>query len=203
MPTPEANGENHIISIPVDAVDQIADDSILIDYVGLFKTVVEKHSNDKKWSVGQLIGIKTLSNTKVGSVGQDFIEELCRNLNIPIIFPVTKLNKRLNQNPWDLKLNEITFELKTATEDTNGKFQFNHIRYHRDYQAVLCLGVSPDELLFNIYSKADIATGKAGKLASMEKGANASYKLTKSKHELFHIDSFAEKLRLFVASFHF
>lgn len=202
MPDEIQNQEqDNTVSIPVAAVEQLPDENKEVNYVALFKSVIEKHSNDKKWAVGELAGIKTLSNTKVGTVGQDFIEELCNTLNIPIIFPLNTKNKRLNQNPWDIKLNEITFELKTATEDTGGKFQFNHIRYHRDYQAVLCLGVSPNELLFNIYSKADIATGKAGKLVSMEKGANASYKLTKGKQDLFSLDVFAEKLKEFVTSF--
>lgn len=197
-PTPD---KSESITIPIEAITQLPAENTLVDYIALFKSVIEKHSNDKKWAVGRLSGIKTLSNTKVGAVGQDFIEELCGTLKIPIVFPINKLNKRLSQSPWDIKLHDITFELKTATEDTSGKFQFNHIRYHRDYQAVLCLGVSPDELLFNIYSKADIATGKAGKLVSMEKGANASYKLTKAKHELFHLDSFEKRLREFIASF--
>ena len=167
----------------------------------MFQSVIAKHKNDEKWATGRMSGIKTLSNTKVGSVGQDFIEELCGTINIPIKFPVNSANKRLNQSPWDIRLHEITFELKTATEDTNGNFQFNHIRYHRQYEAVLCLGVSPDELRFNIYSKAEIVTGKAGNLVSMEKGANASYKLTKPKHQLLHIDIFEETLKKFVTSF--
>lgn len=184
-----------------EPLPEVVETSVPIDYALVFKSVIEKHSNDKKWALGDFVGIKILSNTKVGSVGQDFIESLCGILQVPILFPINKSSKRMTQNPWDIKLHDITFELKTATEDVGGKFQFNHIRYHRDYNAVLCLGVSPDEILFNIFSKADIATGKAGKLVSMEKGGNASYKLTKSKHELFHIDSFKDKLTQFAATF--
>lgn len=172
-----------------------------IDYVLLFKAVIDRHSNDQKWQEGDFVGIKVLSNTKVGSVGQDFIESLCSTLQIPIEFPTNTKKQRATQSPWDIKLFKITFELKTATEDTTGNFQFNHIRYHRTYDAVLCLGISPNELLFNIYSKADVVTGKAGNLVSMEKGANASYKLTKTKSSLFHIDSFAERLEQFVKKF--
>lgn len=173
----------------------------MVDYIQLFKSIVEKYPNAAKWDNGSFAGIKSLSNTKVGTVGQDFIEVLCETLNIPIGFPVNKLSKRLTQSPWDMKIFDISFELKTATEDTNDKFQFNHIRYHRSYEAVLCFGVSPNELFFNLWSKADIVTGKAGRLVSMEKGANASFKLTKSKHELFPIDDFQDKLKHFSASF--
>ena len=171
------------------------------EYRSLFKSIVAKHKNHTKWEEGDFIGIKSISNTKVGSVGQDFIESLCEQLNIPTVFPMNKDNKRATQSPWDIKINNINFELKTATEDTNGKFQFNHLRYHREYQAVLCLGVSPNELFFNLWSKADVVTGKAGKLVSMEKSANASYKLTKAKKDLFEISEFEQKIKEFTENF--
>ena len=171
------------------------------DYRNIFKEIVERHKNHSKWEEGDFIGIKSISNTKVGAVGQDFIESLCNILNIPVEFPLNKNNKRATQSPWDIKINDVRFELKTATEDTNGKFQFNHLRYHRDYQAVICLGVSPNDLYFNLWSKADIVTGKAGKLVSMEKSANASYKLTKGKNDLFHLDTFEQNVIEFTENF--
>lgn len=170
-------------------------------YRDIFKNIVNKHKNDTKWDKGDFIGIKSISNTNVGTVGQEFIESLCQLLKIEFEFPVNKQNLRATQSPWDIKINNINFELKTATEDTHNKFQFNHIRYHRDYQAVLCLGVSPNDLYFNLWSKADITTGKAGKLVSMEKNANASYKLTKSKEHLYHIDEFEKKILDFTNNF--
>jgi len=114
---------------------------------------------------------------------------------------LNKNQKRATQSPWDIQINNVKFELKTATEDTHGKFQFNHLRYHREYQAVLCLGVSPNALYFNLWSKADITTGKAGKLVSMEKSTSASYKLTKSKDDLFHLNVFEQKIREFTNDF--
>lgn len=171
------------------------------EYRSLFKSIVAKYKNHTKWKEGDFIGIKSISNTKVGSVGQDFIESLCEQLNIPTVFPLNKDSKRITKSPWDIKINNINFELKTATEDTTGKFQFNHLRYHREYQAVLCLGVSPNELFFNLWSKADVVIGKAGKLVSMEKNANASYKLTKAKKDLFKISEFEQKIKDFTKNF--
>ncbi len=171
------------------------------DYKQLFKEIIAKHKNDSKWESGDFIGIKSISNTNVGTVGQEFIECLCELLKISYSFPINKKNLRATQSPWDIKINNINFELKTATEDTSGKFQFNHIRYHREYEAVLCLGVSPDDLYFNLWSKADILMGKAGKLVSMEKSANASYKLTKAQSELLHIDLFKKTINSFSKSF--
>ena len=172
-----------------------------IDYEKLLIEALKKNVDDSKWKSGVFIGIKTVSNTKVGNVGQDFIEGLCGVLSIPCSFPLKENGKRSTQSPWDIKINDIKFELKTATEDVNGSFQFDHVRYHRPYDAVLCLGVTPNELYFRMWSKAEITTQKAGKLASMEKQANASFKLTKKPRVLFPITEFSQKLTEFTKKY--
>ncbi len=169
----------------------------MCDYKKIFKDVLKESSNHSKWNSGDFKDIKLLANTKVGDVGETFIVRLCEELNIDYEFPLDKKGKHTRTSPWDIKINGITFELKTATEDIHGNFQFNHIRYHRKYDAVLCLGVSPNTLQFNLWTKAEIVTGMAGNLATMEKGANASYKLTKSKNQLFDISEFENKIKSF------
>lgn len=166
-----------------------------------FIEALSQYGNAGKWSDAKYEKMKKIPNTKVGDVGQDFIESICEELGFECVFPLKKDGQRAKQSPWDIKINGITFELKTATEDTNGNFQFNHIRYHREYQAVLCLGVSPNNLYFNLWSKPDILTGVAGKLVTMEKGANASYKLTKRPTQLYSIELFKEKLEEFLENF--
>lgn len=84
--------------------------------------------------------------------------------------------------------------MKTATEDVSGSFQFNHIRYHRTYEAILCIGVGPSVILFDAWSKADVATGKAGKLVSMDAGSSATHKLTKRPGQLRPISYFEEHI---------
>ena len=168
-----------------------------LDYKSLFINALKKNTDSPKWNEGDFIGIKTVSNTKVGNVGQIFIESLCDALSIPYSFPEKENRERLIQSPWDIKICGVKFELKTATEDTSDSFQFNHIRYHRPYDAVFCLGVTPNKLYFGIWSKADVVTGKAGNLVSMEKGANASYKLTKKPNSLFSITNFEQEIKKF------
>lgn len=171
------------------------------NYKDILLNAIKNNADNLKWASGDFIGIKTVSNTKVGSIGQDFIEGLCKELGIECVFPLRKDKSRATQSPWDLQINGVKFELKTATEDTNGNFQFNHLRYHRPYDAVLCLGVTPNSLHFGIWSKADIATGKAGTLVTMEKGANASYKLTKRPNQLSPITEFEQSILKFTDSF--
>jgi hypothetical protein len=63
------------------------------------------------------------------------------------------------------------------------------------------LGVSPANLYFGVWSKADVATGRAGLLVSMEKGANASYKLTKSPSQLRDLIEFQSIITNFSTEF--
>lgn len=173
-------------------------DISMCNYTQILKDIIAQYQDANKWNNTEFEQMKRLSNSKVGDVGQDFIENICSHFNYSVEFPANKKGKRARQSPWDIKINGTTFELKTATEDTSGHFQFNHIRYHRPYEAVICLGISPNDIFFEIWSKADIATGIAGNLVSMEKGANASYKLTKRPSTLRPISEFNSRLTEFL-----
>ena len=165
----------------------------------LLLEVLARHGDTSKWSGAPFEKIRRIPNTMVGSVGQDFVEALCQAIGFDVEFPLTPEGQRATQSPWDIRIEGITFELKTATEDVSGSFQFNHIRYHREYEAVLCVGIAPAAVVFDAWSKAEIATGKAGRLVSMEKGANASYKLTKRHDQLRPIFEFENGLLDFLA----
>jgi len=173
----------------------------MIDPNLIMVNVLKNHHDADKWGGSLFEHIRRVPNTKVGDVGQDFIEELCGAFKLNCNFPLNTKGQRAKQSPWDIKIGNISFELKTATEDVSGAFQFNHIRYHRSYDAVLCLGVSPSKIYFNVWSKAEVTTGKAGRLVSMEKGANASYKLTKRPDSLLSISDFYPRLTKFIGDF--
>lgn len=81
--------------------------------------VFKLHSDANKWNASSFEHIKRVSNTKVGEVGQDFIEKLATELGYICKFPINKAGKRSKQNPWDVEINGVQFELKTATEDTS------------------------------------------------------------------------------------
>lgn len=166
----------------------------MINAQSLLVEILKTYQDHNKWNNAPFEHIKRISNTKVGEVGQDFIEALCCRMHYTCTFPINKKGARAKQNPWDIQINSIKFELKTATEDVGGAFQFNHIRYHRPYDGVICLGIAPHAIYFGIWSKSDIVTGKAGHLVSMEKGANASYKLTKKPKDIYPIVQFSHAI---------
>jgi hypothetical protein len=167
----------------------------------LLESVLDQHADAYKWIDARFEKIRRIPNTKVGDVGQDFIEALCEQCSFTTAFPEKTDGKRSKQSPWDIEIGGIKFELKTASEDVKKRFQFDHIRYARDYQALLCLGISPSDIFFNVWSKADVATGKSGKLVSMEKSGSASYKLTKRLVDLKSIDDFEATMREFITNF--
>jgi len=154
----------------------------------LIKIAKEKHI-DKKWVDKPLYLIKILANTSKGDLVEDFVTEYSNSLGF------TAIKNPTRQGDYDVKINNQKFEVKMATEDVSGNFQFNHIRLDYKYDWLLCIGVTPSEILFQMYSKADLATSKAGNLVSMGRGQNSSFKLTKPKHTLRSISGFRTWLR--------
>lgn len=169
----------------------IADLTPQVDYKRLFQEAITKFPNSEKWASGCFCAIKTASNTGVGNIGEDFILEYSKALGFS-----AKISE--NRTSWDIEINGIKYELKTATEDVHEKFQFNHFRTHRHYDAAICLGVSPDELYVDIISKSELMEKP---LVSMEKGANASYKWTRAKNELHKITLFKALIESFTSEF--
>src|SRR3989344_4213105 len=130
-------------STPIKTTQKI-DPSVL-----LIKIAKEKHI-DKKWTDQPFFVIKILANTSKGDLAEEFIAEYCKKIGFKVEDKKTRLGD------YDKVINGKQFEIKMATEDLAGNFQFNHLRYDYKYDFVLCLGVSPDSILFEIYTKSDI-----------------------------------------------
>ncbi len=162
-----------------------------IDYKKLFLDSIKKFPNAEKWVGAEFAGIKTASNTSVGNIGEDFVLNYSKSLGFDAVISDTRTS-------WDIKINGICYELKTATEDVHEKFQFNHFRTHRKYDAAICLGVSPNDLFFCVLTKSELLQKP---LVSMEKGANASYKWTLPRSELWPIKKFKQMMEEFTNEF--
>ena len=156
----------------------------MVDPIDLMQAIIGRYGNAQKWVGAPLGDVKALSNTHIGDVGQDFVKEWCEQNGMEWE------DSGGRQNAWDAKIQDVTFEVKTATEDVSGSFQFNHIRHHREYQALLCIGIAPDAVLFDAWRKGDVAEGRAGNLVTMDAGSSATFKLTKRKELLRPISEF-------------
>lgn len=153
----------------------------------IFLEVIGVHNIHGKWTGMPHEAFKRLANSSKGDAGEEFLKRYLTLLG----FDVEK-DSRLGD--WDLKIEGKTFEVKTATEDITGSFQFNHIRYDSKYNFLICLGVTPTNLVFDMWTKADVATNIAGNLVSMGKNQNSSFKLTKKVSLLKDIDELKYEL---------
>ena len=155
----------------------------------------EKSVDTTEWPNLPFGKIKRLSGSDVRDVGVDFIARLCCEIGVDCEFPARRRALRSWQNPWDMKINGVTFEVKTSTEYALGGFQFSHVRPHRSYEAVLCLGMAPDAILFGAWSKADIARAASSKPAAFDQTA-PTQTLRKHRSELKPIEEFEEHIKL-------
>ena len=154
----------------------------------LLKVAKEKHIDDK-WIGKPLYLIKILPNSNKGDLAEAFVKEYCNALGF-------KAEKEHRLGDFDVMINNKKFEVKMATEDLTGNFQFNHIRMDFDYDWLICFGVSHSDIFFEIYRKEDVVMKRAGVLVPMGKGHNADWKLTKKKSVLLPISKFKEKLTI-------
>lgn len=159
-----------------------------VDPLEILKRVAGLKHVTSKWEGKPLYGIKILANTSKGDLIEDFVTEYSNALGLSAIRNPTR------QGDYDVKIGGRKFEVKMATEDLTGNFQFNHIRYDYRYDYLLCIGISPSEILFQVYRKGDLAEGRAGTLVSMGRGQNSSFKLTKAKRDLRPINEYRDKI---------
>lgn len=134
------------------------------------------------WAKGPYIGIKALSTTEKGDIAEKFVVSLAQHHGLEAIPNESK------RGEYDVMVADKKLEVKMASEDVSGNFQFNGIRYDRKYDMLCVIGISPDAVRFNIYPKSEVTTDLT--LVAMQKNTNATYKLTRKKSELLDLAEF-------------
>ncbi len=155
----------------------------------LMLEVIRDHSPVSKWSGATLEPFRQVANTNRGDIGEDFIVRYLQHFGLS----VTKSESRVH--PWDLDIAGLKFEVKTASEDSGGSFQFNHIRLDRSYDYLLCLGIRPEEIVFNAWRKGEVSEGVAGTLVRMAEGQSVTHKLTKRPDDMRSIEDMPDWIR--------
>lgn len=160
-----------------------------VSAIDLFVQVVKSKATEEKWVDSPFVGYRALGNTTRGEVGEEFVRQYLGQFGIKATRPGSRVTKT------DLVVNGRKIEVKTASEDVGGKLQFNHVRYDRDYEFLLCLGVLPQGLVFDLWSKGDLAEGKAGTLVRMAEGQSVTFKLTLSPDSMRPIETLPGAIR--------
>ncbi len=156
--------------------------------VDLLIEIIREHSTKSKWTDAPLEGFRRVANTNRGEIGEAFIRRYLHDNGI-----MTDNGSRVT--PTDMTIANSRFEIKTASEDVGGNFQFNHIRFDRNYHYLLCLAIFPSAIRFNCWSKGDVAEGKAGMAVRMAEGQSVTFKLTKRPRDLHPIEKLPDWMR--------
>ncbi len=150
--------------------------------VELMALVIKKHAPEDIWKESPLAGYRLLGNTNRGEIGEEFIRQYLRRNNI-------RTTNGSRTSPTDMQIIGKGFEGKTASLGANGTFQFNHVRLDRQYSYLLCLGICPERIVFNMWRKGDVAEGNAGKLVRMAEGQSITFKITKTLNDMIDIEN--------------
>ena len=140
------------------------------------------------WGDSPFIRYRSLANTNRGQVGEEFVRCYLAAHSIE-----TENGGRTSET--DFRVGEFRFEVKTASLGKNGTFQFNHVRTDKGWNYLLCLGICPDRVVFNMWRKGDVAEGRAGKLVRMAEGQSVTYKLTKRLADMEAIEVLPDRVR--------
>jgi len=145
--------------------------------VELLVKIIKEHAPEDIWQGSPLIGYRQLGNTNRGEIGEEFVRRYLKEAGIAVANGGrTALT--------DMQIAEHPFEVKTASLGANGTFQFNHVRMDRKYEYLLCLGICPEQIVFNMWRKGEVAEGTAGTLVRMAEGQSVTYKLTKKLSDM-------------------
>ena len=135
----------------------------------------------EKWTRGAFKDIKALPTTQIGQIAEDFVLYLGEQAGHEVSRPESR------RGEYDVAIGGKRFEVKGATEDASGYFQFNGVRTDTKFDFLLVIGVAPDAALFNAYRRKDLLDMS---LVSMRKGANSDFKLTRAPAKLRSIGEF-------------
>ena len=156
--------------------------------VDLLASIIQEHSPKDIWRNSPFAGYRRLGNTNRGEIGEEFIRRYLGSVGIKVL-------NGGRTSATDLRVSERRFEVKTASLGANGTFQFNHVRLDRRYDYLLCLGICPHQIVFNIWRKGEVAEEGAGRLVRMAEGQSVTYKITKKLEDMQPIEGLPELLR--------
>ena len=153
--------------------------------IELMVQVISEHEPENIWIGSPLIGYRNLDMTNRGGIGEEFVRRFLKSHGIQ-----TGNGNRASK--MDMTIGKVRFEVKTASLGAKGTFQFNHVRLDRQYDYLLCLGICPNEILFDRWRKGEVAEEKSGHLVRMAEGQSVTYKITKKREDLMPIDMLPE-----------
>ena len=154
-----------------------------------------------RWAQGQFSQIVSVEKGLRGEVGEDFVVKMLQFVGYSDAEKITGRSSRLQTTgAFDILANEKRIEVKTASEDIHGNFQFNGIKYNgaTPYDLLILVGIAPDKVFFRICKKGDIPQN----LPMMAKNTPGTHKWTltskKTSDKMHTMEDFAEQANKFL-----
>lgn len=163
-----------------------------VNPIKLLVEIIKEHAPEDIWLESPVAGYRRLGNTNRGEIGEEFVRRYLEESKI-------KVTRGVRTALTDMKILRNHLEIKTASLGANGTFQFNHVRLDRKYDYLLCLGICPNDIVFGIWRKGDVAEGRAGTLVRMAEGQSITFKITKKLSDMRPIQEMPSEIQLLVA----
>lgn len=96
---------------------------------------------------------KRLSTTGKGNAIEDFALQLLKQVGHS-----DAERHHARRGDWDLRVGNTTIEVKGATLDIGGNFQFNGIRYDTKYDLLLVIGIAPEAVFSTSTARSNCTT---------------------------------------------
>ncbi|WP_297193081.1 restriction endonuclease [uncultured Campylobacter sp.] len=172
----------------------------------LLELIDEKYNELKnKQDRGIFEKILLFEANAVGQIGEKFVKEVFKFLNIPF----EDFDKDVIHDEFDMISNSKKIEIKTARKGINrDTFQFNGINPKYNYDYIILIAISTKSLHYYIINKSKdyiynhklkkdfmIINNKEKQLVSMNPGNQVNLKLTLNLKELKDISNFTNDLK--------
>lgn len=149
----------------------------------LLEIIEEKYKEDgldKKNLENIFWKIVEFDINSIGFIGEKFVKEVLKLNNITFV-----LNEKNIHTEYDVLLNNgIKIEIKTARLGKEGKkFQFNGINPHYNFDYLICLGISKENVFYKMFSKK-----RDFKLSTLENESIYKIKVNKKLKKLTQVN---------------
>lgn len=137
----------------------------------------------------------------IGQIGEEFIKALFRENSIRM-----DEDRGIIHDEYDILSNGKKIEIKTARKGIKSKtFQFNGINPHYNYDFIILIGLTYDNVYYNIINGKSTydhrkrkhflnVNGKERQLVQMNPGNSVNYKLTLNLKDLKSIETFTAEI---------
>ncbi|GMO57647.1 MAG: hypothetical protein Ta2D_03410 [Rickettsiales bacterium] len=159
-------------------------DKIAID---ILEKIYKEDNKTNLWENSKYEKQRKIQIDKRGSVGERFFAEVLFKL-----YPRRIEYNDGDQGDWDLKISGIKFEIKTSSIDVNKKFQNEGLKIDGDYEGILFLGITPNQLYIKFMKKNDIDFSKLhnrGNDNNGKKATGAGYKYDLKEKDMLKVKS--------------